>query len=173
MTRLRLFTLMLLLAGCAAFSNQAHAQGGDAAIGLRLTPDGAGFTGKFFVDKPLAIEAQLNAGGIFAFEGESVTAVGLVEYHIQLPDPSWRLFFGGGAHIGTWDRDYRRGNDEFIFGLDAIGGVEYQMKNIPIAFSGDFKPAVNIVSRADFFPHNMFGAAARYYFSRKALKPVR
>ena len=88
----------------------------------------------------------------------------------KIPDPSWRIFFGGGAHFGVWDHDYRYNpersgpdRDEAIFGFDGIGGVEYIFKNIPLGLSADIKPAVNLVSDVDFFPHNMFGFSARYY----------
>jgi len=165
--------LLLVLSGLLlsiGLSQPATAQGSRTGLGLRLTPDGGGFTGKFFVDRNLAIEAQLNAGGVFGGEGESLTAVGLLEYHIPLPDPSWRIFFGGGAHMGTWDHDHRHrdgrrehDDNEFIFGIDGIGGVEYVFKRVPIGLSADFKPAINFVSDVDFFPHNMFGVSARFY----------
>lgn len=58
--------------------------GADVGLGLRATPDGGGFTGKFFLDPNWAIEAQLNAGGVFS--DPSFAAVGLIEYHIYLPD---------------------------------------------------------------------------------------
>jgi hypothetical protein len=152
-------------------TQQATAQSSRTALGLRMTPDGGGFTGKFFMDRNLAIEAQLNAGGILGGEGQSFTAVGLLEYHIPLPDPSWRVFFGGGLHAGVWDHDgryydegrYHDKDDEAIFGIDGIGGVEYVFKKVPIGLSADFKPAINLVSDVDFFPHNMFGLSARFY----------
>ncbi len=152
-------------------SNNVFAQPGQTGLGLRLTPDGGGFTGKFFLDRNVAFEAQLNAGGVFGGEGESFNAVGLLEYHIPLPDPSWRVFFGGGVHVGVWDRDnrryssdgrYREGSEP-IFGIDGIGGVEYVFKSVPIGLSADFKPAINFLSDVDFFPHNMFGMSARFY----------
>lgn len=165
--------LLLFLSGVIltlSLSVTANAQRGRTGLGLRLTPDGGGFTGKFFLDRNLALEGQLNAGGVFGGEGESVNAVGLLEYHIPLPDPSWRVFFGGGAHIGSWNHDgrHREGrydddNNEFIFGIDGIGGVEYLFKKVPIGLSADFKPAINLVSDVDFFPHNMFGVSARFY----------
>lgn len=152
-------------------SNQSFAQKGQTGLGLRLTPDGGGFTGKFFIDRNLAIEAQLNAGGIFGGEGESFNAVGLLEYHIPLPDPSWRVFFGGGMHVGAWTRDhyyYKNGRyyekeSDAIFGIDGIGGVEYMFKNVPIGLSADFKPAINFLPDADFFSHNIFGISGRIY----------
>lgn len=168
----KMILLFSSLAITALATHSAHAQRGDIGLGARLTPDGAGFTGKFFLTKDLAFEAQLNAGGIFAFEGESVNAVGLLEYHISLPNPQWRLFFGGGMHIGAWDRGGRWDNgrweddNDFIFGIDGIGGVEYRFRKFPLGLSGDFKPAINFVSDVDFFPHNMIGVSGRYYFGR-------
>jgi hypothetical protein len=149
----------------------ANAQAGSTALGLRLTPDGGGFTGKHFLDRNLAIEGQLNAGGVFGGEGKSFNAVGLLEYHIPLPDPSWRVFFGGGLHAGVWTHDYGYSNregrysrdSEPIFGIDGIGGVEYAFKTAPISLSADFKPAINLLSEVDFFPHNMFGVSARFH----------
>lgn len=169
MKRILVFTALALTTITTVFAQKAN-----TALGLRATPDGGGFTGKFFIDPNLAIEAQVNAGGIFGLEGESFNVVGLAEYHISLPDPSWRLFFGGGLHFGVWDRGRRYSNregrfidgNEGIFGIDGIGGVEYVFKNIPLGLSADFKPAINFLSDVDFFPHNMFGVAGRFYLNR-------
>lgn len=171
MKRLSIFVGVLLMATFASFSS--NAQRGDASIGIRATPDGAGFKGKVYATNHLAFEGQLNAGGIVGLEGESFNGVVLVEGIIPLPDPSWRLFFGGGFHAGAWDngRWYHEGdgvwyNDrpEPIFGMDGIGGVEYVFENIPLSLSADIKPAVNFVSSPRFFPHNMVGFSANYYF---------
>lgn len=140
-------------------------------LGVRLSPDGLGFTGKFFSQRNIAFEAQFNAGGIMGGDGESFTVVGLMEYHVPLGDPSWRLYFGGGAHLGAWDNNERRWENgrwrdedsKFIFGIDAIGGVEYVFKTAPVGLSIDIKPAVNLLSDVDFFSNNMLGFSARYY----------
>lgn len=153
-----------------AWMPQAGAQSTRTGAGLRLTPDGGGGTIKHFLDPALALEAQLNAGGLMGLEGESFTAVGLLEYHIPLPDPSWRLFFGGGAHIGVWNNRNHYDPDEFIFGVDGIGGVEYVFRNFPLGLTGDFKPAINFVTDVDFFPHNIFGIGARFYFGPGAIR---
>lgn len=149
----------------------ANAQSG--ALGLRATPDGGGFTGKAYVGRHLALEGMLNFGGLFGLSGESFTVVGLVEAHIPLPENSWRLIFGGGLHGGVWDngRWYRYRDDAWtndaqpIFGVDAIGGVEYVFKNIPLGLSADLKPAINFTGGGpEFFNHNFFGLSARYMF---------
>jgi hypothetical protein len=151
----------------------AAAQPSRVAAGFRATPDGFGATGKFFIDRNFAVDAQLNAGGIVGLDGQSVTAVGLFEYHIPLPNPSWRIFFGGGAHVGSWTGRNGLGHkDEAILGLDGIGGVEYVFSHIPLGLSGDFKPALNFVQEVEFFPHNMVGVAARYYFGNGHVRPA-
>lgn len=161
----KIFLFLATVFAAVVFTVDAQAQKGDAAVGLRLTPDGGGATAKFFVMNNLALEAQLNAGGILGGDGTSVTFVGLAEYHIILPDPSWRIFFGGGFHGGQWDRDDYRGT-QGIFGIDAIGGAEYVFKRIPLGLSADIKPAINFVTDAEFFPHNIIGASARFYIGR-------
>lgn len=167
----KLFLFVTAFVMCTCVVNQAYAQKSNVALGLRFTPDGGGFSGKFFFDPNMALEAQMNAGGIMGLEGESFNIVGLFEYHVPLPDPSWRLFFGGGAHLGVWDRGYRYSHREEryidgsqgIFGIDGVGGIEYVFKNIPLGLSADIKPAINFLSDVDFFPHNMFGIAGRFY----------
>lgn len=166
-----LFSLALVFAGLSTVFN-ASAKGGNVGLGLRATPDGGGFVAKLFLDRHLAFEGQLNAGGVTGgWGGPSFNAVGLITYHIILPDPSWRIFMGGGIHAGVWDRGWRYVNSEgrymddnrAIFGIDGIGGVEYVFKKIPLGLSADIKPAINFLSEAEFFNHNMVGLSARFY----------
>lgn len=161
--------ISVLLLSMLSFSAAKAQMTSPIALGLRATPDGAGFTGKFYMNENMAIDAQLNAGGLIIGD-QSLTAVGLFEYHIILPDPSWRIFFGGGLHFGSWDRPYDGNSSQGIFGIDGIGGVEYVFKNIPLGLSADFKPAVNFVSEATFFPNNILGASARFYLPMKGSK---
>ena len=148
--------VILTLAGIIALAfthTDASAQNGNVALGLRATPDGGGFTAKFFTTPNWVIETQLNAGGLMGNgNGESFNAVALLEYHIYMPDPSWQIFFGMGMHGGVWDHNsrmysggdyyYNTRNTEGIFGFDGIGGVAYKFKKIPLSLSADMKPAV-------------------------------
>jgi hypothetical protein len=167
--------ILTLATFMAAFctGNEANAQNGNVSLGMRATPDGGGFTAKFYASKAVAIETQLNAGGIFGGDGESFNLVGLAEYHIFMPDPSWQIYLGGGLHGGVWNRDgvRRWDGDSFywdndtdpIFGIDAIGGVEYKFKRIPLSLSADMKPAINFVPEPDAFWHNFVGISARFH----------
>ena len=173
MKRKRILAVMFLL--MFAFGAAKAQMVSPVGLGVRLDPDGAGFTGKFFLDRHLAIEGQLNAsGGYYNVnnDGPSMTVTGLLEYHFILPDPSWRIFIGPGLHFGTWDR-YSTGwegnyssSAQGIFGIDGILGVEYVFKSIPIGISADVKPAINFASDVAFFPNNSFGISGRYYVGR-------
>jgi len=147
-------------------------------LGIRLNPDGGGITGKFFFDRHLALEAQLNVSGGYynvADYGPSRTVVALLEYHFILNDPSWRIFLGPGIHFGSWDRygnyyhDYYYGSRavQGIFGIDGTLGVEYVFKTVPIGLTVDIKPAMNFTPDAGPFPNNFFGIGGRYYLGHR------
>jgi len=159
--------IILVTAGNAA------AQRGHNALGIRLTTDGGGVSFKSFVNRQFAIETQLNLGGLRYLEGHSVTATGLIEYHLPLPYPQFRIVFGGGCHFGIWTgREDPDDPDGFIFGLDGIGGIEYIFPKSPWSVSGDWKPSLNYIQVVEPFQHGMFGVAVRYYFGSNRVKPV-
>jgi len=172
MSKIKILGLGLVMAGLGAMAVPAAAQNYKIGLGGRLTLDGIGANAKFFMNKAMAIELQANVGGLSWYnDGASTTFAGIFEYHIALPKPEWQIFFGGGLHAGVWSHDndwyYNdewRDANEFIFGINAIGGVEYKFKKIPLALSGDFRPAVNFVTEPRFFSHNIIGVAARYTF---------
>jgi hypothetical protein len=72
----------------------------------------------------------------------------------------FHFFYGGGGHIGLYDRWYRVGyydshgyyHDGYYYayyneptiGIDGIFGLEYQFPKIPFAASLDLKPFINI-----------------------------
>lgn len=153
----------------------ASAQNGSVALGIRATPDGGGFNAQFYPSRHFTIETQINAGGIMGgYRGESFNAVLLFQGRIYMPDPSWQIYLGGGIHGGVWDHDgrgrYWNGdywvndrNTEGIFGLDAIGGVQYKFKRIPLSLSADMKPAINLVEEQRAFWHNFVGLSARFH----------
>jgi hypothetical protein len=148
------------------------AQPGRVGLGVRGALDGTGITAKYFMKSGFALEGQINVGGLRAIDGQSVYAVSLIEYHLQLPIPAFRLFFGGGIHAGRWasrpNTDYI---DEGIFGLDGIGGLEYLFTNVPLGISGDIRPSINYIQEVEFLPHNIIGVSLRYYFGSNKVKP--
>ena len=172
----RIFSIIFLLV--FALSSVQAQMVSPVGLGVRLNPDGAGFTSKFFLDRNWAIEAQFNISQGFLHGpdnapayGPSIALVGLLEYHIILPDPSWRIFLGPGIHFGSWDMyhnryDYYR-TPQGIFGIDGILGLEYVLKSSPIGISLDVKPAMNFATDVGFFPNNMLGISGRYYLGHR------
>jgi hypothetical protein len=152
--------------------HHAAAQPGRTGIGLRGSIDGTGMTAKYFFDRAFALEAQVNVGGLRAIDGQSYYSCILIEYHLQLPVPSFRIFFGGGLHAGWWasrpESDYV---DEGILGLDGIGGIEYLFARLPMGISGDLRPSINYLQEVEFLPHNVIGISLRYYFGSNKAKP--
>jgi hypothetical protein len=159
------FILIALLTLCT-YGAQAQIIHGNVGLGIRANPDGGGITGKFFFTEQLAVEAQLNgSSGSYSEMGTSFTVGSMLEYHFIFPRPEWRIFLGGGIHYGTWNRYGDSHVSPFsIFGLDAIGGVEYIFASVPIGVSVDVKPALNFISGVTSFPNNGFGVGIRYYF---------
>ena len=167
-----LFTLVTVNVKAQELDNYANNDDGNTvprfAAGLRATPDGAGISGRFFFIPSVAVELMLNgSGGTYNDNGPSTTLVGLLEYNFLFDDPSWRIFIGAGAHMGS----YKKYNDVHvpttsIYGIDGIIGAEYIFYAVPIGISIDVKPAVNFISGVTTFPNNTFGLGVRYYFGR-------
>ncbi|MFC0263019.1 hypothetical protein [Fontibacter flavus] len=135
--------LLLLFAG-VGLTNQSFAQY-TTGIGLRAGVTN-GLTVKHFIGQEAALEGILHArwGGIMV--------TGLYEVHKDIRDVrglSW--FFGGGAHLGTWNSGSRNRppwadpNESYsVFGLDGIIGLDYAFQDAPINLSLDWKPAINL-----------------------------
>jgi len=82
------------------------------------------------------------------------------EYHLEPFQKNSRTFvyLGGGAFGGDWD-------EEVSVGLAAVAGMEYTLRDLPLAFSIDWKPMLNIY--ADLEPDFLdFGLSIRYRFGR-------
>lgn len=124
------------------------------ALGLRLGGT-SGVDVKHFFRPATAVEGIL---GVF---GDGFSITGLVEKNAQAFDvQGLNWYYGGGAHIafyngnhpnGFYGRDihYRDSNDVGI-GINGIIGLEYILPDdIPVAFSLDLKPFVEIDSDGD------------------------
>ena len=105
-----------------------------------------GITLKHFLNETAAVEGI--AYTHFRYRGFGLT--GLYEVHMDLGQlEGFKLFYGGGAHIGTWDGSFtpwtNTGGNYFALGVDGILGVEYTPEEFPVTFSADWKPAFDII----------------------------
>ena len=51
-----------------------------------------------------------------------------------------------GVNIGSWDHH----EGKFTFGINGIVGLEYKVASIPLAFSLDYKPNLNVIGKTGF-----------------------
>lgn len=77
----------------------------------------------------------------------------------------------GGLAFGGKEFPYQNLDDEFIgfkFGVNAIGGVEYNFDNIPLTLQADIRPGILFYVRESgtkpMFDYNFFNFSVRYTF---------
>lgn len=101
---------------------------------------------------------QMNAIEIQAlYNGHGLNLTGLYEHHMEpFRNDRWLVYFGGGVFGGNWE-------GEVSTGIAVIGGIEYVVRDLPLNFSLDWKPMMNIfrVYEIDLLD---FGVSIRYRF---------
>lgn len=146
----KLFCVVLALTvGTAAVRAQNYNWG----IGLRGGLIAAGLDAKVNFDPRNALEMILAVN-------EGVCFYGLYERQVPVIARGFNFYYGAGAHAGTWGW----GNDnDFTFGVDAVVGLEYSIKEAPITFAVDYKPCFNFTGKTGFKGQD-FGLSVRYTF---------
>ena len=143
-----LFVIALVLAGAVV-----QAQDYKTALGLRIGPS-YGITVKHFIKSNGAIE------GILQTRRGGFNLIGLYEFHgTAFQTRGLKYYIGGGAHIGNWNGRngypwYRNKDDNSDFialGVDGIIGLEYTIRDAPINFALDWKPAINLIEHSGFW----------------------
>lgn len=140
-------TLTLFLLSFSSFAQKDY----NAALGPRLGV-GNGLSGKLFLDDKAAVEAILFA----RWQGFNLT--GLYEIHKNLGVQGFNLYYGPGAHIGSFVDNSRtpwfnnNNNQRYVvIGVDFIVGLEYNFSEFPVNLSADWKPAFNLVGHNGFW----------------------
>jgi len=143
MRTIKLFTVTAILFFLAISAGQAQ-KNYNNALGVRLG-SWPGITFKHFVSQRSAFEAMLHT----RWHGYMLT--GLYEvHHKAFSEPGFNFYYGVGGHIGHWNVGrYRHPWYEVTgvytaFGVDGILGLEYSFRQIPLNFSVDWKPMLNI-----------------------------
>jgi hypothetical protein len=144
----KIVVLLGLLALFTVNRTQAQALGSDyrTAVGVKFWP--GALTIKHFIKDDAALEGLLN------FWGHGFRFTGLYEFHGDINSaPGLKWYVGPGAHIG-WYNDYYWRNDHYYdkgsasFGVDGVLGLEYKIRNAPIALSLDVNPYVEFLHGA-------------------------
>jgi hypothetical protein len=151
--------LLLTLSLAILIIGVAKAQDFKTGIGLRGGYYN-GITLKHFIGSRTAMEGLLYT----RWGGFELT--GLYEIHkpaLDINRLEW--YYGLGAHIGFFDGSrtgWGSGNYNVV-GIDVIGGIEYNFKELPFNLSLDWKPAFDFVG----YSHLFYDGAAfsiRYIF---------
>jgi hypothetical protein len=78
---------------------------------------------------------------------------GLYERKVPLSSDSWNWFYGGGLHGGYHHRNNFvgegfNGDQQYInLGFDFIAGIKYRFDSIPLEFSADYKPSIELLAK--------------------------
>ena len=115
-----------------------------SAIGARLGVP-VSFSYKHFITKAGALE--LNAG--FAHEGYGFNYVrigGMYQHHFPIGSvEGFKWYIGGGPFVDLYSYDIYTSNygySKSAVGINAVGGVDYKFKKIPLNLSADWMPSV-------------------------------
>lgn len=148
------FRLVLILLLLVSVLTEVDAQPYMHSAGIRAgLSSGISYKG-FRLHRMSAVELDL----LYNRHGFNLSA--LYEYQMEPTKKNTRAFtyVGGGAFGGNW-------NDQFSLGVEVIAGVEYTLRDLPLNFSLDWKPMLNLY--ADFEPEWLdFGLSIRYRFSK-------
>lgn len=138
--------LVTILMACAmAVSGQDYT----TSLGARVGGT-SGVSVKHFYSRNMAVE------GILGFFGNGTSITGLLEKHQQAFDTKGlQFYYGAGAHVAFYNGKYYYRNGfwrdinyydrrEVAFGVNGVLGLEYTIDDLPIAFSVDFKPFVEV-----------------------------
>ncbi len=136
----KLFLTCLLAVGLLAANAQYK-----HSIGVALGSP-SGITYKTFLSDNKALDFTLGLSGNY------FTVSAMYEIH-QPIQGNLQWYYGPGAHIGSWNgNDYGSGG---FFGIDGVIGLEFN-PDIPIAFSLDLRPGINLIGNEYNDTHNWF-----------------
>ena len=134
----------------------------DNAVGIRAGL-GSGVTFQHFT-------SNRNAFEVIAYQrfGAANLTV-LAQAHEQMFDVrGLRYFYGAGAHVWVFNKnsvlqDNILRENSYALGIDAIVGMAYYLHSIPLQFSVDWKPGINLYG-SHYIEWDSGGISARYRF---------
>jgi hypothetical protein len=153
--------IFILITAPFLMPDSVVAQDYRTGIGLRAGTTN-GLTIKHYTKPKVALE------GIISSRWRGLGLTGLIEGHTRAFDVNrLNFYYGAGAHIYFWGESRKRyapfQDRDSVVGLDGILGLEYNLREIPLNVSVDWKPTFNFN-----VPDNFWGDDAaisvRYIF---------
>ncbi|MCD7962448.1 MAG: hypothetical protein LUF90_02610 [Rikenellaceae bacterium] len=146
------FIMAIILA--VTVTGFCSAQDYNWGIGVRGGAVATGITAKVSIDGQNAVEGILSLVN-------GVNFYGLYERHMPVISSGFSFYYGAGGNIGSWKR---HSNKKFTVGIDGIIGLEYKIREVPLAFSVDYKPGLNFIGHSGFRGWYDFGASVKVAF---------
>ena len=151
LAKVKIINCIAVVVLMSATSMLLSAQPYEHSVGVRAGYSSGIVYKAFFRHRPTAIEGGL----LYNRHGFSLNA--LAEYHPELfRNKRILVYVGGGAFGGSWE-------DDFSLGLAGVAGIEYILRDLPLSFSADWKPMLNLYRN---FEYDLvdFGVSIRYHF---------
>jgi hypothetical protein len=89
--------------------------------------------------------------------GNYLTVDGVYEWQQPVITDGFNLYYGVGAFLGAFEK-------AFAVGAEAVVGLEYKIANVPLAFSLDYRPAIDVLHLNNMSGFYNFGFGIKYCF---------
>ncbi len=125
----------LMMAALLVATLTVSAQDYNWAVGVR----GGGFSG---------LTVKKNNGGNALEFGASwnwnnnINVDGVYLWQQPVIADGFTLYYGAGAYVGMWEHEAA---SAFALGAEGVVGLEYKIPSVPLAFSFDYRPGINVL----------------------------
>lgn len=138
----------------------SHAQVNERSIGARF-----GWGGDISYHHPLSSTTRAEIDlGLSGFKNGGFVLTGIHQW-LFAPNGGFNLFAGVGPQVGSfyYDESDRKG---YGLGLAVSGqvGVEYNIDEVPLQVSLDWRPSINVIAKTNNFAYQGFSLGIRYRF---------
>ena len=136
----------------------ASAQTNDRAIGVRF-----GYGGELSYQQSLTKTTRFEIDlGLFGYDRGDFVISGIHQW-LFAPNGGFNLYAGLGPQIGSY---YWGKEDRYTLGLGLAGqfGLEYNIPEVPLQFSLDWRPSFSIIPSGRGFGYEGFALGLRYRF---------
>lgn len=86
-----------------------------------------------------------------------LTVDGVYEWQQPVITEGFNLYYGAGAFLGVF-------GNSFAVGAEAVVGLEYKIANVPLAFSLDYRPSLDVLHIRNMGGFYNFGLGIKYCF---------
>ena len=139
----------LMMAALLVATLTVSAQEYNWAVGVR----GGGFSG--LTAKKYLGENSIEAG--LSFNADFVNVEATYQWQQPVITDGFQLYYGGGAYLGL--------AEQYLgLGAEGVVGLEYQIPNVPLALSFDYRPTFNVLGGFGYSNFVNFGFGVKYCF---------